>query len=81
MPTARKPGPEKRPKHGVRELEAIIQLSERNGWRFVKSKTYFKGKCPCGAHLKTVHLTPSNPLYARQLKGWFQRVECWQGRE
>jgi len=46
------------------------------GWDFVKNKKYFRGKCGCGTHMKTVHLTP-NGAYLENLKHYFMRLECW----
>jgi len=25
----------------------------------------------------SIHLTPSNPNYAKDLRAWFHRQECW----
>ncbi len=36
-------------------------------------------KCPCpDMHLKTVHLTPSDPNYVRNLVGQLRRATCWE---
>ena len=44
-----------------------------------KGKGYFKALCTCGKrHAKwSIHLTPSNPNYAKDLRAWFRRQECW----
>jgi len=55
-----------------------MQTAEAQGWTFVKGKKYFKGRCGCGVHLKTVHLTPSGKNYETNLDHWFRRQECWQ---
>ena len=51
---------------------------ERAGWR-VERRRYFLAKCPCGQHLKTIHLTPSGSRYERNLRAWFQRCACMKG--
>lgn len=66
-----------RPRHPRQELENLLREAEQHLWTFSKGRKYFKGKCPCGLHLKTVHLTPSSSNYATNLKHWFQRQECW----
>jgi len=49
-----------RPKHKVKELEALLAEAESKGWR-VEKTTYYRLRCPCGEHQTWVHLTPSNP--------------------
>jgi len=40
---------------------------------------YFKVKCPCDErHMRTVHLTPSDPNYAKNLLAWLRRYSCWE---
>jgi hypothetical protein len=48
-----------RPQHQVKELEEVLIAAERKGWAVDKGKKYFKMKCPCGEHMKTVKCTPS----------------------
>jgi hypothetical protein len=37
-----------------------------------------QGKCGCEAkHMKTVHLTPSDPRYGLNTRKWFERT-CWK---
>ncbi len=67
-----------RPRHTVKELEALLQEAESRGWRVTRDKKYFKLWCPCpGKHRKTVHLTPSDPNYERNLRAWLKRQPCW----
>lgn len=68
-----------RPKHPKRDIEALLRDAEQRGWCFIKNpRGYYKGKCSCeGKHLKTVHLTPSNPQYVLNLRKWFERT-CWK---
>jgi hypothetical protein len=68
-----------RPKHPIKELEAILKAAEERGWRVKKGKGYYKMLCPCPRkHLKTVHLSPSDPNYERNLIGWLRRLACWK---
>jgi hypothetical protein len=67
-----------RPKHKVKELEAVLRDAEHRGWRVDKGKKYYGMRCPCGKHQRRVHLTPSNPNYELNLRKWLQRQPCWQ---
>lgn len=76
-----------RPRHQVKELEAVLRQAERRGWRIDKGKKYFGMRCPCGKHQRRVHLTPSNPNYELNLRNpnyelnlrkWLQRQPCWK---
>lgn len=66
-----------RPKHPDKDLEAVLRSAEKQGWKIEKRK-YFKMKCPCGKHIKTVHMTPSNPKYCRELIQQLERATCWE---
>jgi hypothetical protein len=69
-----------RPRHPVKELEAVLREAEDKSWRVTKGKKYFKMKCPCaGKHMRTVHLSPSDPNYERNLRAWLGRQPCWTG--
>jgi hypothetical protein len=47
----------------------------------VKPGKYFKLYCPCpDKHLQTVHLTPSDPNYERNVRGLLGRETCWEAR-
>jgi hypothetical protein len=69
-----------RPKHPDRDLELLLRSLEGQGWTVEKGRKYFKAKCgpPHRACLKTIKLTPSDPNYARNLRGWFRRSGCWE---
>lgn len=67
-----------RPKHQRKELEAVLKSAESQNWTVSKAK-YFKMRCPCPEqHTKTVHLTPSNPKYLKNLLGQLVRATCWK---
>ena len=69
-----------RPKHRRQDLEKILVAAEAHGWVVTKGKNYFKLKCSCGDHLRSCHLTPSDPNYGRNLLGWLRRT-CWKEDE
>jgi hypothetical protein len=71
-----------KPKPKVTDLKAILKEAENRGWRVEKGKKYYKMWCPCqGKHWKTVHLTPSDPSYIRNLVGQLRRATCWDREE
>lgn len=68
-----------RPRHPKKELEAVLQEAERQGWIPKRGKKYFKMYCPCpGKHIKTVKLSPSDPNYTQHLLGQLSRATCWE---
>lgn len=67
-----------RPKHPVKELEALLRSAEEQGWTVTRGKKYYRCLCACGEHLKTIHLTPSDPNYVRNHSAWFTRQACWE---
>ncbi len=68
-----------RPKHQVKELEDLLKEAEDKGWTVTRRKRYFSMRCPCGKHQRGVHLTPSDPNYERNARGWLKRTGCWNG--
>ena len=71
-----------RPKHAIKELKAVLREAEGKGWCVEKGKKYFKMLCPNPCKFrKTVHLTPSNPNYERNLRAWLSRGTCWDDGE
>jgi hypothetical protein len=68
-----------RPRHPVKELEAVLREAESRGWRVTKGKLYFKLLCPCAKkHIKTVHLTPSSSKYEINLRNFLSHYTCWE---
>lgn len=67
-----------RPRHQTKEIEALLRSLEAQGWRVTKGKGYFKAYCPCGLHLRTVHLTPSSAGYLAGLVRRLKRDTCWE---
>ena len=68
-----------RPRHPVKDLERVLRDAEARSWRVERGNGYYKMWCPCpGKHKKTVKLTPSDPRYQRNLRGWLRRETCWK---
>lgn len=67
-----------RPRHPKKQLEDLIRIAEGQGWTFTKGRKYFTGRCPCGLCSETVHLSPSNPNYARNKLNKMKKCPKWQ---
>lgn len=64
------------PKHPKKELEAVLGESHEAGWSITKGKKCYKLKCPCGNHMRSRHLSPSNPRYAQESLQYLCRYTC-----
>ena len=69
-----------RPRPPKKDIEGVMRDAEARGWRFEKGRKYYKAYCPCGDHLHTVHMTPSDPWYVVYLKYRCARLACWDRR-
>ena len=80
LDAARDAGLGARPRHQNNEFEAVLKDMELRGWIVTKGKGYFIATCPPphARCFKTVELTPSDPSYLRNLRGWLRRSECWK---
>ena len=68
-----------RPRHRVKELEAVLKEAEAKGWRVELGKKYWKMYCPNGCKCKkTVKCTPSDPHYETNLRHFLDRETCWR---
>lgn len=68
----------KRPRHPKKDLEKNLREIEAGGWTVLKwPGGYFKLKCPCGDHLKTMPISPSNPNKGKETVRWCRRT-CWR---
>lgn len=67
-----------RPRHPNKKLEDLLSEAEANGWQATRGKRYYKIRCKCGTHQRTVHITPSDPNYERNLRHWLKRTGCWE---
>ncbi len=68
-------------KHPRKELEAVLQTFHKRGWSIEDPPTYYKVKCPCGRHMRWVHLTPSDPYYVTNTRKWLERQPCMMEEE
>lgn len=68
-----------RPKHPIKELEAVLKEAEGKGWLVTKGKKYFMMWCSCAKkHKKSLKLTPSTRTYKKNLMGELRRATCWE---
>lgn len=68
-----------RPRHPIKELEAILRSLEDQDWRVDRRGGYYVCKCPCPAkHMKTVKLTPNRSRYEINLRRVLRRDTCWR---
>lgn len=65
------------PKHPRKELEALLREFDRASWRIEGRRKYYKVWCPCGAHDRMVHMTPSSSNYAKNVRRWLSRQTCY----
>jgi len=63
-------------RHPRKELEEVLAAFHAAGWRIEDAGIYYRVKCPCGDHQRSIHLTPSNPRYGRQAVNWMRRQPC-----
>ena len=67
-----------RPRHPIKEWEALIRRAEAAGWRTTRGKKYFLIWCPCGQHHRSIPLTPSVGGTLRNVTKWLERQPCWK---
>lgn len=64
------------------EFRETVAWLQSLGWRVDTDRGgYPLAFCPCGKHLKTVHITPSAPNYFRNLRAWVLRQSCMMKEE
>jgi hypothetical protein len=73
-------------KHSNKELQELLIELDDAGWFITRRKGYYIVRCPDGCHSqKTVHLTPSNRYYGKNLRKFLVRNTCFgkqtDGRE
>lgn len=59
------------------DREHVFETAEELGWRIAErpnKKGYLKMWCPCGAHLRWLHKTPSGVNYYRDVIAWMRRI-------
>ena len=57
-------------RHPRKDMERVLREFDARGWRIVDPPKYYKVLCPCGDHMRWIHLTPSNPYYGSQALQW-----------
>jgi hypothetical protein len=68
-----------RPKHPVKELEALLKDVENQDWRVDKKQRYFRIRCSSDCKcMRWVHLTPSSGTYEKDIRAWLKRRPCWR---
>jgi len=63
-------------RHSDKDLEALLGEFHEADWAIEDPPTYYTVKCPCGQHKRWIHLTPSDPNYARNALRWLRRQPC-----
>ena len=66
-------------KHPRKELDAVLDAFHDAGWAVLDPPRYYKVRCPCGKHQRSIHLTPSDPNYMRNALKWLARQQCSNG--
>ena len=65
-------------RHPRKEMEALLGEFHAAGWTITDPPKYYTVKCPCGSHMRWIHLTPSNPNYAQDALHWLRRQTCYK---
>lgn len=68
-------------KHQKKDLEVVLELLHRHGYKILDPPKYYTVRCPCGQHQRQVHLTPSSPNYGKEVIKWARRKDCWRDDE
>jgi hypothetical protein len=63
-------------RHPVKELEALLGEFHEEGCTIQDPPTYYRVACPCGDHMRWIHLTPSDPNYVKNALKWLRRQPC-----
>jgi len=64
-------------RHPKKDLQEVLVAFDRAGWVIEDPPTYYTVKCPCGDHMRQIHLTPSNPDYGQRALRWLRRQPCF----
>lgn len=68
-------------RHPKKELEAVLQQFADAGWRIDDPPKYYTVRCPCGDHMRWIHLTPSDRNYGKNALKWLSRQPCYPESE
>jgi hypothetical protein len=61
---------------GNKTIGDLLQAFDEAGWAIDNPPKYYRVRCPCGAHMRWIHLTPSGTNYARNALKWLERQPC-----
>jgi hypothetical protein len=65
--------------HHNKELQRLLMELHFAGWRIKDPPKYYKALCPCPAgHMKTIHLTPSDPYYENKVRQYLKNHTCFR---
>jgi len=65
-------------KHPKKDLEAVLAEFDAAGWKVDDPPTYYRVRCPCGKHMRWIHLTPSGARYGKNALHWLYRQPCYE---
>lgn len=60
-----------------KDLRPLLGEFHEAGWKIEDPPKYYRVKCPCGLHQRSIHLTPSDPNYVRNALRWLRRQTCY----
>lgn len=64
-----------------KDIKDLIEVVLQHGWTEHTRNNYYKFRCPCGQHKKTIKRSPSDPNYCKNTLMWFRRQPCWKEDE
>jgi len=64
-------------RHPKKDGQRVLDEFAKAGWRIDNPPKYYRVRCPCGSHLRYIHLTPSNPQYWTEALAWLHRQPCY----
>lgn len=67
-------------RHPDKDLEEVLGAFHEAGWRIENpGRRYYRVKCACGNHQRSIHISPSNPNHGREALRWMRRQSCMTG--
>jgi hypothetical protein len=62
-----------------KDIETLLGEFHLAGWVIKDPPKYYRVTCPCGLHMRWIHLTPSGSTYVRDAIKWLYRQPCYTG--
>lgn len=59
-----------------KDIGQLLKLFDEAGWAIDDPPTYYRVRCPCGDHMRWIHLTPSGANCIRNAVKWLDRQQC-----